>query len=94
MFHPDRPRVFESLDEPIADVAIHDCPWLTDAEFRHRGGVILWDRRIHPDGLPEEVRRRLGIVEQVNLPPIPCQTGARVPPAEIGAAIVPPTGSD
>ena len=89
-FDPARPRVYESIDAPITDTTIHDCPWLGDEEFRRQGGVILWNLQESPEGIPDEVLRRFGVVESVELPPLPYQTRARVPAARIGVAIVPP----
>jgi hypothetical protein len=92
-YHPDRPRVYESTDEPtIADVNIHDCLWISDEEFRRQGGVIIWNAGANPDGLPREVLERFGVKESVELPPLPYQTGANVPRVRIGVALVPPEG--
>jgi 4-amino-4-deoxy-L-arabinose transferase-like glycosyltransferase len=89
-FHPDRPRVYESGNEPINDTAIRDCPWLSDDEFRRRGGVILWDLDADPAGLRRDVLRRFRVREIVKLPPLDYLTRAKLPPVRIGVAIVPP----
>jgi hypothetical protein len=89
-FDPARPRVYESVDAGITDTAIHDCPWLSDEEFRRQGGVILWNLDESREGISAEVRRRFGVVEIVELPPLAYQTQSRVPAVRIGMAIVPP----
>jgi hypothetical protein len=89
-FDRDRPRVYQSSDELINDTGVHDCPWLGDDEFRRRGGVILWGLDADPEGLPPDVLRRFRVSRLVTLPPLDYLTGADLPPARIGVAIVPP----
>jgi hypothetical protein len=89
-FLPDTPRVYEGIDTLIDDTAIHDCPWLSDDEFRRGGGVILWNLDVNPEGLARDVLRRFRVAEIVELPPLAYQTRAKVPPARISVAIVPP----
>ena len=90
-FDPNRPRVYESEDEPIDDVAVHDCPWLSDDEFSPRGWRDpLETADFTPTGFRPKCSSVLGSPSRWSWPRYPNQTAASVPPARIGMAIVPP----
>jgi hypothetical protein len=89
-YGPSRPRVFASTAQRDWGEGVWECPWITDDEFRKRGGAILWDMEKCPEGLSPEVLERFGVREVVELPPLGYQTGAEVPPVRAAAAIVPP----
>ncbi len=78
-----RPEVYTDTDPRKA-------PWCSDDELNRRGGVLVWepspDNPAPPPDWPSRFPR-LTAVQRIELPP---QTGAAVPPARIGLALVPP----
>jgi 4-amino-4-deoxy-L-arabinose transferase-like glycosyltransferase len=92
LYGPSRPTVYGGRLGDSLDFAPRYSPWTSDEDLKRRGGVILWDSRRSGEGLPRELRQRFRHAEV--LPPltIPYQTGAKIPPARIGVAVVPPGG--
>jgi len=92
LYGPSRPSVYGGRLADSLDFAPRYSPWTNDEDLCRRGGVILWDCRRQGDLLPPELRQRFPTAEV--LPPLTLsyQTGAKIPPARIGAAIIPPEG--
>jgi 4-amino-4-deoxy-L-arabinose transferase-like glycosyltransferase len=86
----DRPRVYPSSSPDHLEIPADYCSWLGDGELNRRGGVILWNALQEPDGPPGELRQRFHIAEVLELPAMAYVTKAKVPPARIDAAIIPP----
>lgn len=65
--------------------------WTNDADLNRRGGVILWDARVRGPELPEDLKKRFPL--HLACPPIEVrwQTGAPLPPLEVGLAMIPPS---
>lgn len=93
LYGPDRPTVYGGCFGDTLDFSPRYCPWTGDEDLKRRGGVILWDCRRRGDPLPAELRKRFQTAEVLDPLIIAQQTGAKIPPARIGVAIVPP-GSD
>ena len=92
IYGPSRPSVYGGRLGDTLDFAPRYSPWTSDEDLCRRGGVILWDCRRQGDLLPPELHERFPTAEV--LPPLTLsyQTGAKIPPARIGAAIIPPEG--
>jgi hypothetical protein len=89
----DRPVVYPSLRRGNADdlVLTPDyIRWMSDERFLRLGGVIVWDAESHGEKIPNELRGRFPSATAVDVLEIPYVTGAGIPPARIGVAIVPP----
>ncbi|MBI1340558.1 hypothetical protein GC169_10185 [bacterium] len=67
-----------------------DNPWAPEAMVQASGAVILWDAGRFGDALPPEIAARRPTAQITRIVTLPHQTGADVPPARIGIAIVPP----
>jgi hypothetical protein len=92
LFSPHFPRVYQGWHDDGSEVNVRDCPWISESEFRRQGGMILWNIHDYPQGMPADVARRLGVVETIELPPLPFSAGAECPPRRVAAALVPPRG--
>jgi 4-amino-4-deoxy-L-arabinose transferase-like glycosyltransferase len=78
----DRPHIFIDSDRARA-------PWIDDAEFRKKGGVVFWEIRGADASPPAEYRTRLpAFVEEAPLR-LPWARGGG-DPVRLGWAIVPP----
>jgi hypothetical protein len=73
--------------------------WSTDEDVNQKGGIIVWnisdvgesDNSDDSQKVPDWVYRRFPKAEIISEPIIlPYKTGAKVPPAKIGVAIIPP----
>ena len=92
LYGPDRPSVYGGCLGDTLDFAPRYSPWTSDEDLKRRGGVILWDCRRRGDLLPAKLRGRFRTAEVLDPLTISHQTGAKIPPARIGIAIVPPGG--
>lgn len=79
----DRPHVFIDADRSAS-------PWIDDADFKKKGGVVFWHIRGADNAPPTELRNRLpAFVEEAPLR-LPWARGGG-DPVRIGWAIVPPS---
>jgi hypothetical protein len=87
---PGRPSIFTNggLRTSMLDEAA--CPWTSVADFRKRGGVLVWPIGREGAALPYELIRHFPDAEV--LPPLtlPYETGAAVASVEVGLAVVAP----
>ncbi len=86
-YSPDRPDVYADLDS-------RKSPWTNDDVFNHRGGVIAWDAGRAGEALPVLWRKRFPSAMVQPAVSFAWQTSVRVPPVQIGWAIVPPASSN
>jgi len=81
-----------SAFEPV--VRVNDdviaSPWASEALAREAGAVIIWDADREGDGIPAETRRRHPRARLLAVLELRHQTGAELPPARIGLAVIPP----
>jgi 4-amino-4-deoxy-L-arabinose transferase-like glycosyltransferase len=92
LYGPSRASVYGGRFGDTVDFAPRYCPWTSDEDLKRRGGVILWDCRCRGDQLPAELHDRFQTAEVLKPLTIPYQTGAKIPPARVGVAIIPPGG--
>lgn len=90
LYGPSRAHVWGGSDPDLADFAPHYAAWLNDESFRASGGVILWNADRPRRKILQALELRFPELEV--LPPVvlPWQTGASLPPARIGIALLPP----
>jgi len=90
VYGPSRPSVYGGNDPDLLTASPRYSSWASDELVARQGGVILWDARRHGRKIPSELNRWARIAEFP--PPITLawQTGAAVPPLEIGMAIIAP----
>ena len=79
-YHPSRPSVLISGN-------FKHSPWVTPERIRETGAVLLWHR--DPDG--DRLMKQFPEAIQQSPLELPYQTGAKVPPARVNWAILPPT---
>jgi len=65
-------------------------PWSNDTAMHEQGGVILWNLGEWDETYHEHLRRRFPLAEVLEPITVRWQTGAQIPPARFGVAIVPP----
>jgi 4-amino-4-deoxy-L-arabinose transferase-like glycosyltransferase len=89
-YAPSRPSVFTNvgLRTPMLDDTA--CPWTSVADFRKRGGVLVWPIGREEAPLPWELRMHFPDAEVLPALVLPWQTGAPVKPVEVGVAVVAP----
>ncbi len=91
LYGPSRATVYEGSRHPDDLVVSPDyCGWMDDEEFLRCGGAILWDARRYTDGPGEAILTRFPTAELCPTLEVPYRTGAEIPPALIGVALVPP----
>jgi len=86
-YSPYRPDVYADLDP-------RKSPWMNDEGFNRQGGVIIWNAGTAGGDLPDEWRRRFPSALIKPSVSFAWQTSGRVPPVQIGWAIVPPASSN
>ncbi len=89
-YAPSRPSIFSNggLGGSAPDEAA--CPWTSTADFKERGGVLVWSADKQGEALPEELRVSFPDAEVLPVLTLPRQTGAPVKPVRAGIAIVAP----
>ena len=92
LYGPNRPSVYGGCLGDDLKFAPRFSPWTSDEDLERRGGVILWDCRRRGSNMPAELRNRFGTAEVLDPLTISHLTGAKIPPARVGVAIVPPGG--
>jgi hypothetical protein len=87
LYGRDGALVYGTVDEMTPPASSSECAWMNDDQFARLGGVLLWhagERR----GMPPALRERYPHAEWVDVLSLRRRTGASVPPARIGVAIV------
>jgi len=79
----DRPHIFIDADRTAS-------PWIDDAEFKKKGGVVFWHIRGADNAPPAELRNRLPAFAEEAPLRLPWARGGG-DPVRIGWAIVPPS---
>jgi 4-amino-4-deoxy-L-arabinose transferase-like glycosyltransferase len=91
---PDHPIVYGGSDLNRLDMGPMCSGWTNDEQLLSRGGVIIWDDAARKDNPRGVLRVRFPIAE---FPPplsIPWRTGAKIPPLQVGIAVIPPRAQD
>jgi hypothetical protein len=88
-----RPSVFTNFGLHAPDPDEPACPWTSVADFRRRGGVLLWLADRDGPELPPGLRDRFP--DALTLAPLvlPWQTTAALPPVRVGMALVAPAAA-
>ena len=89
-YAPSRPSVLTDGGLGSATLDETACPWTSIAEFRQRGGVLVWSVDREGAELPEELKVHFPDVEVLPALSLPWQTRAPVKPVRIGVAVVAP----
>ncbi len=82
VYHPDHPSL-------LIDGHWWKSPWIHKSQLSEDGAVLIWDARKGPDRRRELLSEFPNAIEQAELA-LPFITGADVPPARLGWAILPP----
>ncbi|HEV8438561.1 MAG TPA: glycosyltransferase family 39 protein [Methylomirabilota bacterium] len=90
-FAPSRPSVFTNVGLASASLDEAACPWTSVADFRQRGGVLVWSVEREGAGLPDGLTRHFPEALVLPMLTLPWQTGAPVKPIRVGLALVAPT---
>jgi 4-amino-4-deoxy-L-arabinose transferase-like glycosyltransferase len=89
-YGPDKPIVYGGSDLNRLDMGPVCSGWASDEQLLSQGGVIVWDDAARKDDVRSVLRVRFPSAE---FPPplsIPWQTGAKLPPLQVGIAVIPP----
>jgi 4-amino-4-deoxy-L-arabinose transferase-like glycosyltransferase len=89
-YAPSRPSVLTGGGLGSATLDETACPWTSIADFKSRGGVLVWSADREGAALPAELRAHFPEAEMLPTLTLPWQTGAPVKPVHIGVAIVAP----
>jgi hypothetical protein len=89
-FAPSRPSVLTDGGLGSATLDEAACPWTSIADFRKRGGVLVWSVDRQGPQLPPELRAQFPTAEMLPTLTLPWQTGAPVAPVRVGVALVAP----
>ena len=89
-YAPSRPSVLTNggLGGCSPDEA--ECPWTSIADFKNRGGVLVWSVDREGAALPPDFEGTFPRRRDIAHVDLPWQTGAPVKPVNIGIAVVAP----
>jgi 4-amino-4-deoxy-L-arabinose transferase-like glycosyltransferase len=89
-YAPSRPSMLsnDGLGSSAPDETV--TPWTSIADFKNRGGVLVWFTDREGEALPGELRNHFPDAETLPTLTLPWQTGAPVKPVSIGMAVVAP----
>jgi hypothetical protein len=89
-----RPSVYFSPGFDYLELDARVAPWTSDADLRHRGGVLIWNAAHLGDGLPPLFRRRFPEAQWQPPVVLPCPAKRSGPPVRAGLAFIPPANAD
>jgi hypothetical protein len=89
-YAPSRPSVLTNGGLGGASPDEAACPWTSIADFKNRGGVLVWSADREGEALPSELRAHFPDAETLPTLTLPWQTRAPVKPVTIGIAVVAP----
>lgn len=81
-YMPERPLIY-------LPQAPEETPGVDDDDLNRRGGLIIWDVREGND-MPSSFEARFPTARQIDPVSVPYHAGWRLPPLQVGVAIVPP----
>jgi 4-amino-4-deoxy-L-arabinose transferase-like glycosyltransferase len=89
-YAPSRPSMLsnDGLGSSAPDETV--ALWTSIADFKNRGGVLVWFTDREGEALPWELRSHFPDAETLPTLTLPWQTGAPVKPVNIGMAVVAP----
>jgi dolichyl-phosphate-mannose-protein mannosyltransferase len=93
-FAPSRPSVLTDGGLGSATLDETACPWTSIADFKKRGGVLVWSVDREGAALPAELKAHFPNAEALPTLSLPWQTGAHVKPVRIGVALVAPARAE
>jgi 4-amino-4-deoxy-L-arabinose transferase-like glycosyltransferase len=89
-YGPDCPVIYGGSDLNHLDMGPGCSGWTNDTELLSRGGVVVWNADTCADDPRKILPPRFPRVEFLSPLSIPWQTGAKIPPLQVGVAIIPP----
>ena len=87
---PHRLRIYGGSDINWLDMGLKCSGWITDDELAKCGGVLVWDVSQSGGKRPAILASRFPAAEFLEPVSIPWLTSAKIPPLQLGLAIVPP----
>ncbi len=89
-YGPTIPVIYGSSDFNHLDMSPSSSAWTDDRYLQEHGGVIVWNATACLGDPRGEVRRRFPTAEFLEPVVLRWQTGADIPPLQVGLALVPP----